>query len=202
MKKINILRGFIIAFAVIFAFSVITYAKTTQKDIAKSVLRLHIIANSDSGQDQALKIAVRDRILEEAKGLFDSTYAPKEAEKIARENANMLEKIAKDEVLKQGFSYDVKVKIGKVAFPVKFYEDIMLPSGKYNAVQIIIGEGKGENWWCVLYPPMCLIDKVTIEQGKEKLKASLSDEEYRMLSSKTAPAKIRFKIVDTISSIM
>ena len=92
--------------------------------------------------------------------------------------------------------------MGKFAFPVKFYDDIMLPSGQYNAVQIIIGEGKGRNWWCVMYPPMCSLDGITMDSGKEALKNSLSPKEYDMVSSHTPKAEIRFKIVDIINSFI
>ena len=85
---------------------------------------------------------------------------------------------------------------------MKFYGDIMLPSGKYRALKITIGEGAGENWWCVMYPPMCNIENLTIESGKDKLKNALDSDEYRMISSFSAPCRIRFKIVDLVNSLL
>lgn len=202
MKKISIYRLSVVIFTLILVVSAVTYAKITQSNIAKSVLRLHIVANSDTECDQRLKIAVRDRVLAEARHLFENTLSADHAQKVAKENIKYLEEIAKDEIEKQGYSYSAEVKVGKFAFPVKFYDDIMLPSGQYNAVQIIIGEGKGRNWWCVMYPPMCSLDGITMDSGKEALKNSLSPKEYDMVSSHTPKAEIRFKIVDIINSFI
>ena len=202
MKKINFLRLTIVLTALYLAFCVITYAKTAQENIASSVLRLHIIANSNSKYDQSLKLLVRDRILKEAGFLFDGSVSLSDAKKIATENISFLEKTAKNVLIENGSFDSVTVKISKEAFPVKFYGDIMLPSGRYDAVRIVIGEGKGENWWCVLYPPMCNIENLTMDSGKDKLKKSLSKDEYRMISSSSTDAKIRFKIVDMINSVL
>lgn len=202
MKKINSYRLSVVIFTVILVISAITYAKITQSNIADSVLRLHVIANSDSAADQQLKIAVRDRVLKEAQNLFENTSSADEAKKAAEKNIKFLEKTTKDELKKRGYDYEVSVEVGEFAFPVKFYDDIMLPSGQYRAVRIIIGEGKGRNWWCVMYPPMCSIDGITMDSGREKLKGALSDDEYAMVSSKNKGAEIRFKIVDIINSII
>lgn len=202
MKKINFFKLSLTVFLVTFLMSVITYAKTTQENIAESVLRLHIIANSNRDEDQSLKLLVRDRILKDGKELFKNISSRKDAEKIIKENINYLKNIAENEIRKQGYSYKVQIQTGEFPFPVKIYDDIMLPSGKYMAVRIIIGEGKGENWWCVMYPPMCALDDITVKNGKEVLKQSLSGEDYRLISPENPPAKIRFKIVDFINSIM
>lgn len=202
MKKINIYRLSVVIFTLILVVSAVTYAKITQSNIAKSVLRLHIIANSDANDDQALKIAVRDRVLNEARHLFENTVSADHAETVARKNIKYLKEIAEDEIKKHGYSYSAEVKVGEFAFPVKFYDDIMLPSGQYNAVRIIIGEGKGQNWWCVMYPPMCSLEGITMDSGKETLKNSLSREEYEMVSSHAPKAEIRFKIVDIINSFI
>ncbi|MBR2915987.1 MAG: stage II sporulation protein R, partial [Clostridia bacterium] len=96
----------------------------------------------------------------------------------------------------------VRAEIKNEAFPVKFYGDIMLPSGRYRALKITIGEGRGKNWWCVMYPPMCNIENLTIDSGKDKLKKALSDDEYRMISSSAPPCRVRFKIVDLVNSLL
>lgn len=202
MKKINIYRLSVVAFTLVLIVSAVTYAKITQKNIAESVLRLHVVANSDSEADQKLKMAVRDRVLKEAKEIFENVSSAKEAEKLAREKADFLETIANDELQKQGYNCLARVEIGEFAFPVKFYDDIMLPSGRYSAVKITIGEGKGRNWWCVMYPPMCSLEGITMDNGKESLKKSLSREEYEMISSKNKKAEVRFKIVDIINSVI
>ena len=202
MKKINLIKAGIVILGIIFVFSVVTYAKNIQNNIADNVLRLHIIANSNTENDQKLKLKVRDRFLKEGAEIFGADMRMEEAEKFIMKNRERLQEIARDEIRKNGYSYDVKIELGEFSFPAKFYDDIMLPSGKYRAVRIIIGEGKGENWWCVMYPPMCVIDDLTVKKGKKKLKESLSGEEYRVVSGENPPAEIRFKIVDIINSIM
>lgn len=201
MKKINIYRLSVIIFTLVVIVSAVTYAKITQSKIAAQVLRLHVIANSDSESDQRLKIAVRNRILSEVSDLFENTSSAAEAAKIAEGKLEFLTEIARDEVKKQGFSYPVSVKIGKVAFPVKFYDDIMLPSGQYTALQITIGSGGGRNWWCVMYPPMCSLDGITSDNSRSALKSALSESDFNMVSSNGKGAQIRFKIVDLINSV-
>ncbi len=201
MKKINIYRLSVVIFTLVLIVSAVTYAKITQSEIAAQVLRLHVIANSDSESDQRLKIAVRNRILSEAADLFENTSSAAEAAKVAEEKLEYLTEIARDEVKKQGFSYPVSVKIGKVAFPVKFYDDIMLPSGQYTALQITIGDGEGRNWWCVMYPPMCSLDGITSDNSRSTLKDALSENDFNMVSSNGKGAQIRFKIVDLINSV-
>ncbi len=202
MKKINFLRLTIVLIVLYLTFFVITYAKTTQENIASSVLRLHIIGSSNSALDQNLKLMVRDKVLEGAKYVFETSNSLEDAKKIAKENIDLITEIA-TKTLRENNCYDsVQVKISKEAFPAKFYGDIMLPSGRYNAVKIIIGEGRGENWWCVMYPPMCNIENLTIDSGKDTLKEALSKEDYRIISSSSIPAQIRFKIVDLVNSIL
>lgn len=199
MKKINIYRLAAAAFTFIMILSFITYGKATQSRIADSVLRLHIIAASDSDSDQKIKLLVRDRILKDAAFLFKNSKGATESLKIAKENIDFLTETANDELMRQGSSDRARIEIGEFPFPVKVYDNIMLPSGRYCAVRIIIGEGNGHNWWCVMYPPMCTIDGVTMDSGgKKKLKKSLSDSDYKIVSQK---AEVRFKIVDIINSI-
>lgn len=202
MKNINFLKASIVILGLIFILSVVTYAKNAQKNISDSVLRLHIIANSDDMADQALKLKVRDRLIKEGADIFERDMSLEETKRFIAENKGEIQKIAEEEIRKNGYSYNVEIKLGKFSFPAKFYDSVMLPSGRYEALRVIIGEGEGENWWCVLYPPMCAIDKVTVEKGKKQLEKSLSGEEYKMISRQNPPAEIRFKIVDMINSIL
>ena len=202
MKNINFLKASIVILGLIFILSVVTYAKNAQKNISDSVLRLHIIANSDDMADQALKLKVRDRLIKEGADIFERDMSLEETKRFIAENKGEIQKIAEEEIRKKGYDYNVEIKLGKFPFPAKFYDSVMLPSGRYEALRVIIGEGEGENWWCVLYPPMCAIDKVTVEKGKKQLEKSLSGEEYKMISRQNPPAEIRFKIVDMINSIL
>lgn len=126
------------------------------RGIRESVLRLHILANSDSGEDQALKLAVRDRILALDNTLFDEAHSLTDAQRIAKTELPALEAAAADEIARRGFDYPVRAELVRMYFNTREYEAFTLPAGSYNAVRVTIGEGAGHNWWCVLYPPLCL----------------------------------------------
>ena len=120
------------------------------------MLRLHILANSDSEADQALKLEVRDRILKESAGLLDGVQTLEEAESRVKEAIPALTKAAQDEVKKQGYAYPVTMGLAQVPFNTRVYGDVTLPAGTYQALQVKIGEAEGHNWWCVLFPSLCL----------------------------------------------
>lgn len=199
------LFGLCLVLTLLFSLS-ITYAKSVGRDISSCVLRLHILANSNSAADQSLKLAVRDRILSEAGHLFENTKSSDDASAVATENLATITKIAEDEIRHQGFDYSVRAEIGNFAFPTKSYGDITLPSGKYRALRIKIGNAAGENWWCVMYPPLCLTDGIlsVSDDAKNNLKSNLSAEEYRLITqeqSGTIPVEIRFKLIEVIQNI-
>ncbi len=207
MKSINKNRLLILTIILTFIFAlIISYAKTAGNDISNSVLRLHIVANSNSEIDQKLKLDVRDRIIKETSKLFASAKSPVEAISIAKSNLDTIIKIANNEIKGQGFDYTAIAKIGEFAFPTKTYGDISLPSGKYKALRIELGAAKGKNWWCVMYPPLCFADGILVapQDAKSQLKNSLSEEEYNLISknhSGKIPVEIRFKIVEIIQSL-
>ncbi len=201
-KKLLII-GLILTFVLTLS---ITYAKTVGNDIKNSVLRLHIVANSNSEEDQRLKLSVRDRIIEETSALFRNATSPQDAEETAKANLDKICRLAENEIKSQGFDYSVKAKIGEFPFPTKTYSDITLPSGKYNALRIEIGNASGENWWCVMYPPLCFTDGI-ISAGSDtklKLKNTLTDEEYALITKTDngrIPVEIRFKIVEIFRNL-
>ena len=204
MRYINKTRFFAVFFTITLLFTLfLSYAKSAGTNISKSVLRLHVIANSNSHSDQQLKLRVRDSILNKASSLFSSTASSDEALRIADTNASFLKEIAEKEIRRYGYDYPVSVTVGESAFPTKTYDDITLPAGKYNAVRIEIGEAKGENWWCVMYPPLCFTNGIlsVSDNSKTQLKNSLSESDYKLISQKSAPVKVRFKIVEFFQSI-
>lgn len=207
MKVINKNRLFILTTILIFLFAlIISYAKTAGSDISNSVLRLHIVANSNSAADQKLKLDIRDRILSEASHLFVNVGSAEAALQIAEENLPEILKIANSEIKNQGFDYSATAKTGEFAFPTKAYGDITLPSGRYKALRLELGSAAGENWWCVMYPPLCFADGILVapDTAKEALKNSLTDDEYSLVTkeqSGTVPVEIRFKIVEIFQSI-
>lgn len=207
MKYINKTRFFILTciFILLFSFS-ISYAKNTSAGLADSLVRLHIVANSNAPADQKLKLAVRDRLIKETSAIFENPQSPEDALLSAQNNKDLISEIAKDEILKNGFSYDVNVKIGKFAFPSKAYADIMLPAGKYNAIRIEIGSGSGENWWCVMYPPLCFTNGIVSisDESRQMLKENLSNEEYSLITSQSdgaIPVQFKFKIVEIFQKL-
>ncbi len=126
------------------------------EDISTRVLRLHVLANSDSAQDQALKLKVRDRILLESAGLFDRVADKQQAEDKVRTELPKLKAAAEDEIRKQGYDYPVQVELTNMYFTTRKYDSITLPAGDYDALRVTIGKAEGHNWWCVIFPPMCL----------------------------------------------
>lgn len=126
------------------------------EDIRGNILRLHVIANSDSKKDQTLKYEVRDTLLKEGSFAVSDSKTKQQATKSISDNLDFLRKKAQQKVYDKGFGYDVKVEVAKSYFPTRQYEDITLPAGYYDAVKVIIGEGKGKNWWCVMFPCLCL----------------------------------------------
>ena len=131
------------------------YADMIQKGIGGKVVRFHVLANSDSEADQALKLAVRDRVLQEYGDLLE-TCTSKEETLAALKNAQQeISETAEAEVLAQGYTYPVRVSLVREEFPFKKYGDLIFPAGVYDALRIEIGEAKGKNWWCVLYPGLC-----------------------------------------------
>ena len=149
-----VLIGFVIA--VLFSFISFTAFAGQCEEIPNEVFRLHVLANSDSEQDQALKLKVRDRLLLETSELFAGCQTKEQAMQVARENVAKLEQIAQQEIQRQGYDYSVKIGVENVFFNNRQYGGITMPAGRYDALQVVIGEGAGQNWWCVLFPAMCL----------------------------------------------
>ena len=203
MKYINQNRLIItiLIFSIVFS-SLLAYADNAKTNIANSVVRLHIIANSDSDFDQSLKLKVRDRLLKEGSDLFKTSKTPEEALENAKSHSENLI-CAANEVLKEnGCNLDVKIETGTFSFPVKNYGEIMLPAGRYNAVRVIIGEGRGKNWWCVMFPPLCLA-KGTVKLSDDSdayLKSKLTDNEYDLIKTSDNPqVEIRFKLLELLT---
>lgn len=123
-----------------------------------NLIRLHIIANSDSPADQRVKLQIRDDLLREAGDLFRHVRDPEEATEVARRNLPLFRNIAERRLRAEGFDYPVRVQYGVYPFPVRTYGRITLPAGQYRALRVVLGEGRGHNWWCVLFPPLCFLD--------------------------------------------
>jgi len=193
MKKIF----FALSIGVLCTVIITSGFEKTQTALAGSVLRLHVIANSDSAGDQALKLKVRDCIIEKTEHLFDSNGNIDAARETVLENLDTIKNCAEEEIRKNGYDYDVRVSLGTDDFPTKEYGSLVLPAGTYEALKVEIGSAKGKNWWCVLFPPLCFVDEtcVTVDsESFECIKDSLSDEASEFIKKdKNNSVKKRFK---------
>ena len=197
VKMVIILSFLLFIYTTICAIS---YAQNISTDIADSVFRLHVIANSDSKEDQDLKYIVRDNLLSYMNEICSNCETKQEAINIVNENKDKFEEIAKSTIKEQGFSYDVKINIGNFEFPTKNYGDISLPKGYYDALRVEIGKAKGQNWWCVMFPPLCFVDVtsgVVPEESKEIMEDNLSEEEFALVSdSSNDELQFKFKLIE------
>ncbi len=180
-----------------------SYAEDVNAGLSQNLVRLHVIANSDSEADQALKLKVRDSIIEFMKDKLANSKDLNETRAIINANLKNIEAVSNKVIKENNSDYAVKATMGNYTFPTKTYGDIALPAGEYQALRVVIGDGAGANWWCVLFPPLCFIDAThgTIpESVKQDLKTSLSPEEYKLITtadnSKDIPIKIKFKLVE------
>ncbi len=143
-------------FGILVAAAAASWLGQEQQELADSVIRLHVIANSDSEADQALKLAVRDRVLEQAEGLYPQEATLAEAQAALEGQLNALAAAGREVVEERGYDYPVAAQLTDCWFPTKEYEGFALPAGNYTALRVTIGEGRGQNWWCVAFPPLCL----------------------------------------------
>ncbi len=204
MHYINKSRFFALVLILTLLFSLlISYAKSTGSNISDAVVRLHIIANSNSQQDQVLKLKVRDKVLQDASHILETSQSVPDALYTAKANSGLIQEIAETEIRRLGFDYPVKVSVGEYPFPTKVYGDIALPSGKYNAVRVEIGKAAGENWWCVMYPPLCFTDGVVATDSmKKQLENNLSPADYNLITqTDSVPVEVRFRIVEIFQNL-
>ena len=197
LKMICILAFLLFIYTTICAIS---YAKSVSEDLENSVFRLHVIANSDSKEDQNLKYIVRDKLLQYMNSYLSNTSTKEDAIKIANEHLDEFKQVAINTIKEQGYSYNVNVKVGNFEFPTKTYGDISLPAGFYDALRVEIGEAKGQNWWCVMFPPLCFVDVtsgVVPEESKKELQNNLSEEEFALISdNQSSNIQFKFKLLE------
>ena len=158
--------------------------RSYQEDIAKRVLRFHVLANSDSEEDQALKLKVRDAVGSYMAPKMKEASDVEDCERIVEENMQKITAAAEEVIREEGYDYTVTAQLGDAKFPVKTYGAYTFPAGTYEALNLVIGAGEGHNWWCVMYPNMCLSGEeyeVVDREAKEALEQALTPEEYASL---------------------
>ena len=207
-KTFEFLKRFfivIILFSLFVFISALSYVNAVSEDISNSVFRLHVIANSDSEDDQSLKYKVRDKVIEYMNEIAKDCTSKAEVINLAYKYQDKFKQIAENVIRQNGYDYDVNIKIGNFEFPTKYYGDISLPAGYYDALRIEIGEAKGQNWWCVMFPPLCFVDVtsgIVPDESKKIMQDNLGDEEYRLISdNESTDIKFKFSIVEFFKNI-
>ena len=204
-KKLNFIFILTILVFIYIALLSFNYSKAISSNLSDSVFRLHIIANSDSSADQELKLKVRDKIIEYMNTLTSSSSDKKDVISIVNNHLDSFKEIALNTIKENGYNYDVNIEIGNFHFPTKSYGDISFPAGNYNALKIEIGDAIGQNWWCVLFPPLCFVNSstgVVPDDSKNTLKENINSESYEIISEgnnsndNTSDIKIKFKIIE------
>lgn len=197
-KKIFISVIFVIT-AIAAAYTVDAY--TGMAKINDKVIRLHVVANSDNVFDQQLKYKVRNSVINKFNNEFESISSKNDSEKLIIEKINEIREEAEAIIQQEGYAYDVNVYYGNFKFPRKIYEDIVLPEGYYDAVRIEIGKAEGQNWWCVMFPPLCFVDfgqdknaePVLDIQTEKKLQEVLTQQEIEAIKTKRGLEDIKLK---------
>lgn len=188
----------------------ILYIKEETETLEKrgeNLIRFHVLANSDSPEDQKLKLKVRDKIIDTMSSDLETSKNVGETRNILINNLDKIEETAREEIYKNGQDYGVRVSLGEHGFPTKRYGNVVFPAGKYEALRVEIGNAKGQNWWCVMFPPLCFVDVkhgLTDEKTKKELERSLTTEEYYLVYSSIneneLPLKLKSKIFEIFKS--
>ncbi|MDN5363673.1 MAG: stage sporulation protein [Eubacteriales bacterium] len=172
-------------------------------------LRLHVVAASEGIEDQRLKLKVRDAILAEMREDFEGARDFREAREIAARNLGRIEATARRVVQQEGYDYPVRAVLGRFSFPARRYGPLLLPAGQYEAVKVVLGEGQGSNWWCVLFPPLCLQDlTASEEEGKAPILAAAEmkddmgrEEKKGEEEEKEEGVKVKFKLLEWLEEV-
>lgn len=197
------LKSFILLALLLFLYVFISaqsYVTAVSTNLSDAVFRLHVIANSDTDADQALKLKVRDSLLAYMNEICSNCSTKDEAISLANQHKDEFQKIAEQTITNNGYNYSVKINIDNFYFPTKNYGDISLPAGMYDALRVEIGEAKGQNWWCVMFPSLCFVDissGVVDDEAKENLEQNLEEESYSVISdTKKSDVKFKFKLIE------
>lgn len=178
-----------------------TYNYEEVKDV---LIRFHVIANSDTEEDQNLKLKVRDKVIEYLYPYLEKSSSLEESRNIILSKKDEVKAIASKVIKENGYSYSVKTELSRENFPEKSYGNITLPQGEYEAFRVIIGDGQGKNWWCVMFPPLCFIDvtkgKVQEDESKSQLDKQIEQNKKVEANKEDAP-EVKFKIVEIFKDI-
>lgn len=198
MKKTDIILLSGLIGAII--FSNFAAFESTLSGLENGVLRMHILANSDSDEDQRLKLKVRDRLLENSEEIFGGCDTLEEMESAAAEKLDAINDIALDVIHENGFDYGVQTRLVNMEFDERVYGDITMPAGNYEALRITIGDANGRNWWCVMYPPLCIPAAENVEADSSAAEAYFSSDELDIMEN-PEDYKVKFKCVEIFKGL-
>lgn len=171
------------------------WASASESALAERVLRLHVVANSDSQEDQALKLLARDAVLAQAAQILDGVSDRQGAEAALAPHLDELALAASDALAHAGCGDQVRVTLGDQWFPTKVYDGFSLPAGQYRALRVSIGEGAGQNWWCVVFPPLCLAS-VTEESVETAADGVLSEDQVALITGQDGGYVLKFRLIE------
>lgn len=199
--KLSILTILFVFGAIMFIYG---YREVNAHPLDKAnLIRLHVIANSDSVYDQKVKLQVRDEIIKYMSPYLNKTTSIEEARAIVLRKLPAVTQEANLCLNSLGTAYSAHAQLADFTFPTKAYGDLILPAGEYEALRVVLGEGKGRNWWCVLYPPLCFIDiSNTIAVETNNIEISSSSEESQLANGPPVQVEVRFKVVDKLRDFL
>jgi stage II sporulation protein R len=196
----------VISLLMIKAFPSNAKEENLQEGIASELIRFHVVANSDSAKDQVLKLEIKQALTDALRPKLSNVRDITEARAVLKNNLPEMVTISEDIIKENGFTYKAAATMERGYFPLKVYGDLTLPPGEYEAVRVELGEAKGQNWWCVMFPPLCFVDStysVVPDSSKEELKYMLTDEEYKaVFSKKDTKIKVKFKLLSLLTDAL
>ncbi len=201
LKIVGIILMVAVTGVLMYLYGEATEGRREQRAIAEQIIRLHVIANSDTEEDQELKMKVKETIVTYLRGEMQDAVSVDEARQAIVEHLPEIEEIATEKMRAEGYDYTAEATLGESYFPVKEYGDLTFPAGDYEALRVRLGKSEGRNWWCVMYPTLCFVDstyQVVPESSKEQLKQNLTSEEYDSLLDGGDDVSYSWKILEWI----
>lgn len=201
LKIVGIILMVAVTGVLMYLYGEATEGRREQRAIAEQIIRLHVIANSDTEEDQKLKMKVKETIVTYLRGEMQDAVSVDEARQAIVEHLPEIEEIATEKMRAEGYDYTAEATLGESYFPVKEYGDLTFPAGDYEALRVRLGKSEGRNWWCVMYPTLCFVDstyQVVPESSKEQLKQNLTSEEYDSLLDGGDDVSYSWKILEWI----
>lgn len=201
LKIVGIILMVAVTGVLMYLYGEATEGRREQRAISEQIIRLHVIANSDTEEDQELKMKVKETIVTYLRGEMQDAVSVDEARQAIVEHLPEIEEIATEKMRAEGYDYTAEATLGESYFPVKEYGDLTFPAGDYEALRVRLGKSEGRNWWCVMYPTLCFVDstyQVVPESSKEQLKQNLTSEEYDSLLDGGDDVSYSWKILEWI----